>query len=136
MEVNYVVLLVASLAAFVVGALWYSPALFGNVWVKEMGITAAEAKKMSKNPAKTYVLGFLSTVVTAYVLWYFMGAMEVTDSKGAAMLAFWIWLGFTAMKDLGGMLWEGKSFKLFLINASYGLVTLLAMAMVFVNWAW
>ncbi|MBL4694183.1 DUF1761 domain-containing protein [Candidatus Gracilibacteria bacterium] len=134
MEVNYLALLVASAAAFVAGALWYSPMLFGKAWMKETGITAADAKKNCKNPAMTYGIAFLSNVVTAYVLWYFMGMLEIVGSEAAAMLAFWIWLGFMAMKDLGGMLWEGSSFNLFLINTSHRLVNLVIMALIFANW--
>ena len=38
----------AALSAFVVGGLWYSPILFGKVWLKANGFTEAQAQSFSR----------------------------------------------------------------------------------------
>jgi len=38
-SVNFVSIIVAALAYMLLGALWYSPVLFGNAWMKGIGKT-------------------------------------------------------------------------------------------------
>ena len=37
--VNWIAVIVATVAAFILGAVWYSKALFGNQWMQEVGLT-------------------------------------------------------------------------------------------------
>lgn len=48
--------------------------------------------------------------------------------------AFWSWLGFVAPVTLGSVLWDGKPWKLWGINAGYFLVTLLVMGLILGYW--
>lgn len=41
---NYWAILVAALSAFLVGGMWYSPAVFGKTWMKENGFSEADLK--------------------------------------------------------------------------------------------
>ena len=66
---NYLAILVAAVAGMIVGALWYSPLLFGNVWMKLMGLGRKQlqaAKK--KGMGKSYFLSFVALLVMAYVI--------------------------------------------------------------------
>jgi hypothetical protein len=38
-SINYLAVLVAGVAYMILGALWYSPVLFGNMWMKKIGKT-------------------------------------------------------------------------------------------------
>ena len=38
-EFNILAVIAAALATFVLGGLWYSPALFGRAWQREAGVT-------------------------------------------------------------------------------------------------
>ena len=48
MAVNYLAVLVAAIVSMVIGGLWYSPLLFGNVWMKLSGITQKDVEKAKK----------------------------------------------------------------------------------------
>lgn len=37
-EVNYLAVLIATVATMALGFLWYSPVLLGNAWVKQRGM--------------------------------------------------------------------------------------------------
>jgi len=128
-EVNYLAVFFAAVTAFFIGFLWYGP-VFGKYWMKLMGMTPESMKSMSMTPAKAMTFGFIGMLLFAYVLAQFAflyGAIGVGFS-GALQLAFWIWLGFYVPTTAGAWLWEGKSFKLFLFNAVYYLVTLIVTA--------
>ncbi|MGB4971685.1 MAG: DUF1761 domain-containing protein, partial [Cyclobacteriaceae bacterium] len=42
---NYWAILVSALSTFLIGGLWYSPAVFGKAWMKENGLTEEDLKK-------------------------------------------------------------------------------------------
>jgi hypothetical protein len=50
------------------------------------------------------------------------------------MTGFWVWLGFFAPLQSDEVLWGGKPWKLFFINTSYRLVSLLAMGLILALW--
>lgn len=124
----------AGIAATVVGFLWYGP-LFGKPWSALMGFTPekmTEAKK--KGMTNAYIANFVAALVMAYVLSKSIAVRGMLDAGGAIWLAFWIWLGFIATVMLGSVLWEGKSAKLYWINAGYYLVILCVMALILAAW--
>lgn len=134
-DVNYLGVLIAAVAAMVIGFLWYGP-IFGKIWIREMKISEKDIKKAKqKGMTKNYVLNFIGALITAYVLAHFVGFLTLSTFSEAFQLAFWSWLGFFAAAALlGGVLWEGKSWKLFLINGSYWLVNLIIMAGILTAW--
>lgn len=134
--INYWAVLVSGLVCMVVGSLWYSPLVFGNVWMKLSGMTEKqleEAKK--KGMGKTYVISFLSTLVMAYVLAHFVDYTEATTFMLGMQTGFWIWLGFIATVMLGMVLWDNKPFTLYLINTLHYLVCLLLIGGLLAAWA-
>ena len=133
--INYAAVLVAAVAGMVLGALWYSPLLFGKMWMSLSGITdkqIGEAKK--KGMTKSYILAFVGTLVMAYVLAHFVDYTQATTLAGGLQAGFWIWLGFVATTFLGMVLWEGKPWKLYFLNVAYYLVELLLMGAILASW--
>ncbi len=129
-ELNYFAVLGAAFASMAIGMLWYGP-VFGNTWKQLMGITDESMKSMSMTPMRAMLLGFASNLVMACVLSYslaFANAFLGTSGLSAGLMAgFWSWLGFVAPVQLGSVLWEGKSWQLWFLNASYQLVALAVM---------
>ena len=134
-DVNFLAVIISALVAFIIGGLWYSPILFGNAWMKSSGMIEKDIKKQkSKGMGKMYFIGFLMALVTAYILSHFVQYVGVSTFYDALELACWIWLGFIAPISLGVVLWEGKSFKFYLINVAYNLVSLALMAEILTFW--
>ena len=132
-SVNYLSVLLAGVASMVVGFLWYSPFLFGNLWMNLSGLTkekmeAAKAKGMGKS----YFIAFLSSLVVAFVLAHFAKVWNAQGVSGAFALAFWPWLGFVATTEINSILWDNKPVNLYLLNIAHHLVSIFAMALVLV----
>ena len=135
-NVNLLAVLVAGIVSTIIGGLWYSPLLFGNLWLKLNGISLKQAKQMRKEGGSScYVYGLIQGLVTAYVLGLFMYYTNVASIANGVFISFWAWLGFVATTQIGAVLWEKKPFGLFLINASHQLVSLVVMAIILVAWA-
>jgi len=128
-DVNLVAVLIAAVAAFVVGSLWYSPFLFGNVWMKLAGVKKSKKAKLMWLRFLIYLVGML---VMAFVLAHFLVFAAAVTYVEALITAFWLWLGFIAPITIGGMLWENKSIKLFVLNNAYNLIALGIMACVLI----
>ena len=123
-QLNYVGIIVASVVSFIVGFLWYSPFLFGNVWMKLNGVTKKDTEKAKKKGmTKMMLLAFIGTLVTASVLNILIIMSGVSEISTAISLSFILWLGFiVATTLLGSVLWDNKPWGLFLLNGAYWLV--------------
>lgn len=91
-----------------------------------------------KGMKKLYAANFISGLVMMFVLAVFIdninqGVLGIQGLKTNLTIAFWIWLGFIATVNLGSVLWEDKSWKLYAINVGYYLVTLLIGAVI-IGW--
>ncbi len=121
--------IIAAVAAMVLGFLWYSPVLFGKQWMKLMGITQDSMKK--EGMVKTMSISFLTEIIMAIVLGSLLMTSMVDSLTNALVFAFMVWLGFIATTMLNNVLFDKKPFNLFLINSGYQLGSLLVMAIVF-----
>ena len=136
--VNYWAILVCGVSNMVIGFLWYGP-LFGKTWIKLSGIIPGKIEDAKKNGmASGYALAFVGALLMAFVLDHaiiFAGAyLNETGITAGLMGAFWNWLGFIAPVTLSVVLWEGKSWKLWCLQNTYYLITLLVMGMILVSW--
>ena len=131
---NYWTILAATVASIILGFLWYGP-LFGKLWAEMMGFTKKDMEKAkAQGMGKNYFIMTLGTLLTAYVLSKFM---DLTGSVGyidGAILGFWIWLGFMATNTISSVLWEGKSWKLWILNNGHSLLSLLVMGAIIGVW--
>lgn len=132
--VNYLSILIASVFSFVVGMLWYSPALFGNLWAKLSKVDIKKPKNKS-SVGTSMLLGFISTLILASVFQYLVVLLKYSGLAAGATLGFWLWLGFLATSLLGAVLWEEKPWGLYILNSAYWLVNLLVIGATLGYWA-
>lgn len=131
-SVNYLAVFAAAVASVIIGFLWYGP-LFGKQYMALMGLDKKklnEAKK--KGMGKAYALAYLTSLIMAYVLVQFISYARASTIADAAVLGFWLWIGFFATTQLGMVLWENKPIQLYVINTLHYLVTLIVMAAILV----
>ena len=130
MNIHMVAILVAVVANFILGFLWYTP-LFGKAWAKEMGFDTS-VKPAGGQIAKGMIFMVIGNFFLAYVFahniaaWNFVPGMDATSPAMKIMYStVFTWLGFYVPVDLNTVAWESKSWTLFAINTSYHFVMLL-----------
>ena len=104
-EINYLAILLVSIAVFAISAVWYSPLMFGNTWMKIMGgdrYTKAEISAMQKKMMPMYFVQFVLTLVTMYVLSALVHWVGMASSVG---IAFFMWLGFIMPTTVSSVMW-------------------------------
>ena len=118
-------ILLGGLFSFIFGMMWYGP-LFGKTWMKLTNMKKGEAKM--EKPVLTMSLAALGNLLPAFALERLLAWSGPLNFHAALGIAFIVFVGFSATNMLSGVLWEGKSWKLFWFNASYTLITYLVMA--------
>ncbi len=161
MEFNYLAILVAAIVPMVLGFLWYNPILFGNVWMREAGMT--EEKMKSVNMGLIFGISFLLSILLAFFTQFLaIHQTGVISLIGGDPSAEGVLPSFQAFMDdygsdfrtfkhgalhglLAGIflvlpimgtngLFERKSWKYILINVGYWTVVLTIMGAIVCGW--
>lgn len=139
MEVNYLAVFACVVLAMVVGSVWYSPLLFGKIWMRinkmpEGG--AGDAKQMHREMVTIYGLQVVLAFVQVYVLALVIDAWTSVTSIEAALL---VWLGFVVPTLAASAMWtmeQGRDKLLrFGVQAGYNLVLFVIFGYVLGLWA-
>ncbi len=162
MEFNILAILVAAVVPLVLGFLWYNPILFGNVWMREAGMT--EEKMKSVNMGIIFGVSFLLSILLSFFTQFLaIHQTGVVSLIGGDPAAEGVLPSFQAFMDdygsdfrtfkhgalhglLAGIfivlpiigtngLFERKSWKYILINAGYWTVALTIMGAIVCGWA-
>ena len=106
----------AALANMVVGAVWYSPRVWGKPWLALMGWNQKELQARQRHLARAYGWTFVSALILAYFLAHCVLYMKAETPAYGALVGVWVWLGFVATTSVGAYLFGGRSPKLYLID--------------------
>jgi len=128
---NWLAVIVSALTFFGLGAIWYSPVVFGKMWMKETGITQETAKKA--NMPKIMGFTLLFSFIMALNLALFMNSPEIGVSEGA-MYGFFTGFGWIAMAVFVTGQYEFRSTRYMLIHAGYNIVGLTLMGVILGAW--
>lgn len=127
-DVNWIAIVVAALAGFVIGGIWYGP-IMGKKWMGAVGLT--EEQIGSGNMGAIYGGAFAFSLLASWTLAHTF-ASYMTDMSPAvkAMTAFGVALGFVLPAIGTNYLFSQKSKTLFFIDAGYWLLFYTAMGVV------
>ena len=128
---NVWAILAATLAAFVLGGLWYSPVLFGKIWMRANGFREEDLNK--GNLGKIFGLAFVFTLVMAVNLAMFLNDAKTTAAWGATA-GFLAGFGWVALGIGIVALFERRPFTYTLVNGGYMTVALVIMGAIIGVW--
>ena len=128
---NHWAVLVSALILWMLGAVWYSPALFSKPWMAALGIVPDASKK---GLATGMIASFIGDILVAFVLLHFILWSGAQTFGLVAFVGFITWLGFFAATQFPQGIYERRPAKLFLINMGYWLLGLLIVGGVLAVW--
>jgi hypothetical protein len=129
-EINFWAVLVSALMTFVIGSLWYSPLMFANAWMKELGFT--KEGMSNSNMVRIFSIAFLLMLIIAFNLAAFIG--PESDWKFGMTAGALAGIGWVATAIGVNYLFERRSFRLWLINAGYMVVSFTLMGLILGTW--
>lgn len=132
-EVNWLAILVAAIAWFILGALWYGP-LFQKAWMASTGIDPSAAQE--RPSAMIYVAPLLAYLVATIALAMLAEATRSTTLGHGIILGLVVGVGFGltlyAVEATFGQ--RPKPVSWFLISGSYQLIGVVLASVIVTVW--
>ena len=128
--INWLAIAVAGISAFVLGGVWYSPALFGKAWMKENNMSVEDVQKGNK--AKIFGWSFILCLLMAVNLAMFLNDPKINLEMGiiyGLLTGVWIFCGIAIVA-----LFEHRSARYIFVNGGYMLVALGLMGAIIGAW--
>ena len=132
-HVNYLAVVAAAVAMFLVGGVWYG-AIFGKAWVRLHGYTPEQTKAMQGSAAKTYAIFLVTDLVRAWLTVLCFNALHVTSVAGAVCAATTLWIAYSATFHCENYAAHRKPFAAFLLDAGYQFLASAAGGVILVLW--
>ena len=126
---NWLAVVVATLAFFAVGAIWYT-ALFGKIWQREVGLSDEQltgGRNMILIMGTCFVLEFIVCLTVGHMFDFL-----APSDRAKMMIAVGLALGVMAPAIGISYLYLRKPLKLFLIDAGHFVAGMAAVGEVFV----
>ncbi len=132
--VNELAILVSALLAVAVGNIWYSPLLFGSVWMKSLGSHIGD----DVYPKKEVFIVVLREVAVQFIFFYalaqLIGVIAYTHVS-IWNVGLWMLVLVVAML-IHVFVWERRSLNYILVHCGYGAIVLYGGLLVLVYWPW
>ena len=131
-DINYWAALVAAVAYWVIGAIWYAKPLFGSAWMQSIGKTEEQIQKEFSPLQLVWVFitaWFVAYGIARIDLWH--GGTTLLDTILVAVL---VWFCFSVMTVLMHDIMEKRPGKLTMINIMYQLFGFLVMGLIIGLW--
>lgn len=129
--INWLAVLVATIAKFVLGAIWYSPIAFAPRW---QALTGCDPTAAKTGFVKTMAIDFVASFVMAFVLVHAVHYAGAASLGTGAAVGFFNWLGFIGATTLAAGLYEKRPLALWAINNGYLLLALVIMGVILAVW--
>lgn len=133
-DINWLAVLAAAVAAFVIGSLWYSSVLFGKIWQSEVKMSDDDIRSgnMPIIFGSTFIMAAIQATLFAAAV---AGLLGADPSFGDVILfSAVIGIAWVATSFATGYLFERRTMTLWLINAGYNVVLFLAFGVIIGLW--
>ena len=131
--VNYLAVLAAVVLNMALGALWYSPILFGRPWMAVHGFTE-ESIKESGGAGTGYAVSVIVSVVLAFAVALVAEATGSDTAVEGLLLGLLLGVGFVATTAGVNYVFESRPRKLYLINVGYPVVSIALIGLLIGAW--
>jgi len=130
-DINSLAVVVAALLSMVIGAVWYSPQVFGAAWMKLIG---KKEKDLRDGATTGYIIAALSFLLVAFVLAHAVDFTRATTFTQGLEVGFWVWLGLIAPIMAINYSFGNRPQKLWVIDSGYFLACLLVSGALLATW--
>src|ERR1700722_17837594 len=129
---NVLPILAATFARMVLGAIWYSPPVFGRAW---MALAGRTPDQMRAQMPKALAVDLITSLIMAFVLSHAVRFAGATGIGQGAAVGFCTWLGFIATTTAGIAVYENRPVRLLLITNGWQVVSLAVMGAILAAWS-
>jgi hypothetical protein len=129
-DINWLAVLAATVAAFLLGGLWFSPVMFAKAWVAAINKPPEELGK----PLPSMMITFVTTFIMATTLALIIGRMPMMSPIGGLRFGITVGIGIVLMGMISDYAFTGTSRTLLWIQGSYHVAMVTLMAVILAAW--
>ena len=130
-KINHVAVWILVVVQVALGALWYSPLVFGIEWMDLLGLTAADIDQSDFVP---FAIAIAGTVLLTYFLAWLLLHLDIVYISEAIKVAFLLWLCAVLSEHATHYAFQGVHYAVLLIDTGKTLVGLVISAIVLSSW--
>ena len=130
-KINHIAVWILVVAQVGLGALWYSPLLFGEQWMSLLGFSDADIDPSDPVP---FVIAIAGTIALTYFLAWLLLQLEVAYISEAVKVAFLLWLCVAVTEHATHYAFQGIHYLVLLIDLGKTLVGMVIAALVLASW--
>ena len=132
-HVNWLAVLVATIAIFILGALWYSKVLFANKWIQSHGINVTDPN-MRKGLGQMMFISFILMFITSLGLALLIVRLDLRETMSGVKigLATGVCFAFTSVSI--AYLYQKKPFAAHIIDGGYHIVGYIIAGIILCMW--
>jgi len=121
--VNYLAVVVTGVLLFMLGGLWYSPALFANSWMAHMGKSREEMMKAAEGKmAAMYGSAVVASLLVAWTMAVVIKHFPPYDALRGAEVGALCWLGLAGATSYSTSAFSAQPAKVWMINPGHTLL--------------
>ena len=128
---NWVAVICAALAFWVLGAIWYS-VLFGKMWAAALQQHGIKLERGGMAPKLSGT--FVGNLVAAIVMERLIQRIGVVHVIGGLRLGLGVGVGFSASAITMAYLWQQQPFKVWLIDVIYYVLGAVLLGVILAGW--
>lgn len=129
-DINWLAVLAAAVAAFLLGGLWFSPVMFADRWLEAIGKQPEEMP----NPTKGIALSFITTFVMSIALALIIDRMPLMTPLGGMRFGLVLGAGVILMGMISNATFTQSSRALLWIQGSYHVLMVTIMSVIHASW--
>ncbi|TMA06900.1 MAG: DUF1761 domain-containing protein [Methanobacteriota archaeon] len=123
---NWIAIVMAGVSAWIIGAIWFSPPVFGRRWMAALGLK----QEQLGNPAPGFVAALVISIIGATFLRWVIGVAGATSVGDGIEVALIIWFAFILLPSAPGLLFTKQSGTAFALTQVQHAIAMSAMGIV------
>jgi len=133
-SVNEVAVITSTIVALAIGSIWYSPLLFGQQWMRAVGMTDEELDASKDQIPRMFFLAILANLVALFIVAQFIA---LSKQAGMSLQHIAVLLIFVIGAFISNaIIWEEKPLSYLFINVGYVAVVILEGIAIIGYWPW
>jgi hypothetical protein len=133
-HINEVSVLVTAILAIAVGSIWYSPLLFGNIWMEAAGLKSTDLEMSGRTVVRSLMSAFIANLIFILAIAQFV---DIAKASGASVWNIGFLLLLLLVASLSSaVIWEKRSFMYLVIHGGYSAFVIFGGIAVIAYWPW
>lgn len=130
-DLNWLAVVVAGLAYFVLGAVWYSEPLMGRQYRSALGL---DPDRSGTPEPKSLIVNLVGWLVSALALALVMVAAGASGVGDGILFGLLVGVGMVVSQMLVTTTYEGRGTALVKVNAPYAIIGYVVMGIILATW--